>query len=178
MPNEPITDLVQIQLDSTAKGEANLAFRDFVNHALELSDRRLNAVVQDITEQVWSHIDCRTCANCCKTQQPVFSRTEAQRIAAYLGVTLQDLVAQYLVSDADVGKYITQQLPCPFLENNLCTIYSVRPAVCKNYPHLHRNLRSRLWQLLDNAGVCPIVYNVLERLKTQVGFQHLTPERP
>lgn len=176
MPNEPITDLVYIELDSTAKEQENLAFRSFVKNDLELSDRRFNAVVQETTEQVWSHIDCRTCANCCKTQQPVFSRPEAQRIATYMGMTLQDLVAHYLTSDADVGKYITQQRPCPFLENNLCTIYTVRPAVCKNYPHLHRNQRSRLWQLLDNASVCPIVYNVLERLKTQVGFRHVTPE--
>jgi Fe-S-cluster containining protein len=176
MPHEPITDLVYIQLDSTAKEQENLAFRGFVKHDLALSDRRLNAVVQETTEHVWSYIDCRTCGNCCKTQQPVFSRTEAQRIATYLGLTLKDLVAQYLTSDADVGKYITRQLPCPFLENNLCTIYPVRPAVCRNYPHLHRNVRSRLWQLLDNASVCPIVYNVLESLKTQFGFQHLTPE--
>jgi Fe-S-cluster containining protein len=176
MPNEPITDLVFIQHDSTAKEEENLAFRTFVKTGLELSDRRLNAVVQEITEQVWSDIDCRTCANCCKIRQPALSRHEAQRIATHLGMTLQDLVAQYLTSDADVGKYTTQQCPCPFLEDNLCTIYTVRPAVCKNYPHLHRNLRSRLWQLLDNASVCPIVYNVLESLKARFGFRHMKPE--
>lgn len=169
MPNEPITDLIYIQLDNTAKEQENLAFCGFVKNDLELSDRQLNAVVQETTEQVWSYIDCRTCANCCKTQQPVFSRREAQRIATYLGMTLQDLVARYLTSDADAGKYITQQRPCPFLENNLCSIYTVRPAVCRNYPHLHRNQRSRLRQLIDNASVCPIVYNVLESLKTQFG---------
>jgi Fe-S-cluster containining protein len=176
MPHEPITDLVYIQLDSAAKEQENLAFRGFVKNDLELSDRRLNAVVQETTERVWSSIDCRTCANCCKTQQPVFSRPEVQRIADYLGMTLQDLVVHCLTSDADAGKYITRQCPCPFLENNCCTIYTVRPAVCKNYPHLHRNLRSRLWQLLDNASVCPIVYNVLESLKTRFGFRHMTPE--
>ena len=47
---------------------------------------------------------------------------------------------------------------------------TVRPAVCANYPHLHRNFRSRLWQAIDNADTCPIVYNVLERLKQRLGF--------
>ena len=177
MPHEPITDLVYIQLDSTTKEQENLDFRSFVKIDLELSDRRLNAVVREITEQVWSSIDCRTCANCCKSRQPVFSRSEAQRIATYLGTTLKDLAAHYLTSDADVGKYTTRQCPCPFLENNLCTVYTVRPAVCQNYPHLHRNLRSRLWQLLDNASVCPIVYNVLESLKARLGFRHLQSKR-
>lgn len=176
MSNEPITDLAHIQSDSMAKEQENLDFRIFVKAELELSDRRLNAVVRKTTEQVWSYIDCRTCANCCKTQQPAFSRAEAQRVATYLGMTLQELAAHYLTSDADAGKYVTQRCPCPFLENNLCTIYTVRPAVCQNYPHLHRNLRSRLWQLLDNASVCPIVYNVLERLKTRLGFRHTTSE--
>jgi Fe-S-cluster containining protein len=169
--NDPITDLAHIQQAAAAKEQENLAFRIFVKADLELSDRRLNAIVQDTTAQVWSGIDCRTCANCCKTQHPLFSRTEAQRIAEYLGLSLQELRERYLTSNAEAGKYMTQQLPCPFLQDNLCTIYPVRPAVCANYPHLHRNLRSRLWQVIDNASHCPIVYNVLERLKVQLRFQ-------
>jgi Fe-S-cluster containining protein len=171
MPDAPITDLVVIQQACTAREEENLAFREFVKIELELSDRRLNTEVQETTEQVWAGIDCRTCANCCKTLHPLFSRTEVQRVAAFLGMSLEELRSRYLTSDAETGRYITQQLPCPFLENNLCTIYPVRPSVCVNYPHLHRNFRSRLWQAIDNAGVCPIVYNVLERLKVQWKFQ-------
>ena len=170
MHNEPITDLVYIQQASAAREEENLAFRGFVKAELELSDRRLNAIVRETTEQVWAGIDCRTCANCCKTRQPLFSRTEAQRIATYLGVSLEELRARYITDDAEAGKYTTRQIPCPFLDNNLCTIYPVRPAVCVHYPHLYRNFRSRLWQAIDNASTCPIVYNVLERLKERLGF--------
>jgi hypothetical protein len=170
MHHEPVTDLVYIQHACAAREEENLAFRGFVKAELALSDRRLNAIVRETTEQVWAGIDCRTCANCCKTQQPVFSRTEAQRIATYLGIPLEELRARYLTADAEAGKYTTQQLPCPFLDNNLCTIYPVRPAVCVHYPHLYRNFRSRLWQAIDNASVCPIVYNVLERLKKRLDF--------
>jgi Fe-S-cluster containining protein len=68
----------------------------------------------------------------------------------------------YLTSDADSGKAITRELPCPFLEGNLCPLSAVRPAVCAGYPHLQRNVRSRLWQTIDNAAVCPIVFHVLE----------------
>ena len=171
MPDKLITDLVQIQRATAAQDDENLAFRTFVKAELELSDRSLNTVVRDTTAQVWAHIDCRTCANCCRTRHPVFSRAEVQRIAAYLGVTMEHLRTHHLTSDADSGKYITRDLPCPFLDGNLCSIYEVRPSVCADYPHLRKNFRSRVWQVLDNATVCPIVYNVLERLKKHLGFQ-------
>jgi uncharacterized protein len=171
MPDELITDLVQIQCAAATQDDENLAFRTFVHVELALSDRRLNTVVQETTAQVWEHIDCRTCANCCRTRQPVFRRAEVQQIAAYLGVTVEHLRVHHLRSDAASGKYITQNLPCPFLDGNLCSIYEVRPAVCADYPHLQKNFRSRLWQVLDNATVCPIVYNVLERVKKSLGFQ-------
>jgi Fe-S-cluster containining protein len=170
MPDDILTDLTQIQRASLAKEDENTAFRAFVKMEVELSDRRLNTLVNETTSQVWKHIDCRSCANCCRTRQPVFSRVEVQRIAAYLGLTLEEMRTRYLTSDAETGKYITQGLPCPFLDGNLCSIYEVRPAVCAGYPHLHRNFRSRLWQVIDNAETCPIVYNVLERLKKSLGF--------
>lgn len=170
MPDDLITELSVIEQTTAAKEEENLAFRQFVKADLEHSDRRLNAIVQEMTQEVWAHIDCRTCANCCKTRHPSFSRPEMQRIAEYLGTTLQDLRERYLVSDPDIGKYTTRELPCPFLKENLCSIYDVRPSVCSDYPHLHRNFRSRLWQTLDNAATCPIVYNVLERLKKRLAF--------
>jgi len=170
MPDEVITDLAQIQRASVAKEDENDAFRTFVKLEVELSDRRLNTLVSETTAQVWKHIDCRTCANCCRTRHPVFTRTEVQRIAAHLGLTLEEVRSRYLTSDAETGRYITRELPCPFLDGNLCGIYEVRPAVCADYPHLQRNLRSRLWQVIDNATTCPIVYNVVERLKKSLGF--------
>ena len=170
MPDEIITDVTQIQRATVAKADENTAFRTFVKLDVDLPDRRLNALVSETTSEVWKHIDCRSCANCCRTRQPVFSRTEAQRIAAYLGISLEALRARYLTPDAETGRYITQALPCPFLDGNLCSIYEVRPAVCADYPHLHRNFRSRLWQVIDNAETCPIVYNVVERLKRALGF--------
>ncbi len=176
MDDDLITDLTYIQEASEAKERENAAFREFVRWDVELPDRRLNAIVQQTTEQVWARIDCRACANCCKTRYPTFSRKEAQRIAEYLGMTLEDLRTRYLTFDGEVGKYTTRDLPCPFLSENLCSIYDVRPSVCAGYPHLHRNFRSRLWQISDNAETCPIVYNVLERLKDRLGFRAEGPK--
>ena len=169
MSDELITDLVHMQRATQVQEAENLAFRSFVKIELPLSDRRLNALVQQTTQEVWAGIDCRACANCCKTSHPLFSKAEVERIAAHLGTTAEDVRARYL-EPSEAGKYTTRQLPCPFLQDNLCTIYPVRPAVCAGYPHLQRNFRSRLWQVIDNAAVCPIVYHVLARLKAQYGF--------
>ncbi len=81
MPDDPITDLAYIERMSKANQQENLDFRDYVRADLDLSDYRLHAVVQQATQEVWTHIDCRTCANCCKTRHPLFSRAEVQRIA-------------------------------------------------------------------------------------------------
>src|SRR5262245_57078362 len=103
MPDEITTDLTQIQRATMAKENENVEFRTFVKLEVDLSDRRLNTLVRETTSEVWQHIDCRSCANCCRTRQPVFSRTEAQRIAAYLGLSLEALRARYLTSDAETG---------------------------------------------------------------------------
>jgi hypothetical protein len=170
MADTVITDLIYIQRATAAREKENDRFQNFIKMDLELSDRRLNTIVNETTAAVWQHIDCRTCANCCQRQHPVFSRTEAQRVADYLGLTLEALRCRYLTPHAETGKYITRDLPCPFLDGTLCSIYAVRPAVCAGYPHLQRNFRSRLWQAMENAAVCPIVYNVMERLKKRLGF--------
>jgi hypothetical protein len=104
MPDEIITDLTQIQRATVAKEDENAEFRTFVKLEVELSDRRLNALVSETTSEVWKHIDCRSCANCCRTRQPVFSRAEAERIAAYLGISMEELRARYITSDAETGK--------------------------------------------------------------------------
>jgi Fe-S-cluster containining protein len=173
--DKPVTDLAYIEQTAKAKEQENLDFRAYVRADLDLSDYRLNAIVQQATEAVWAHIDCRTCANCCKTRHPVFSRAEVQRIADYVGITAAELRARYLEVDQESAKYVTRALPCPFLQDNLCSIYEVRPSVCAGYPHLHRNFRNRLWQTLDNAETCPIVFNVLERLKPRLGFRVQSP---
>jgi Fe-S-cluster containining protein len=176
MPDEPITDLSYIEQAAKDNERENEQFREYVKADLDLSDYRLNGIVQQATQEVWAHIDCRTCANCCKTRHPLFSRVEVQRIADYLGMTAAELRARYLETDKETAKYTTRKLPCPFLQDNLCSIYDVRPSVCAGYPHLHRNFRNRLWQTIDNAATCPIVFNVLERLKGRLGFRMQTPE--
>ncbi len=66
---------------------------------------------------------------------------------------------------------------CIFLDGNDCTIHEARPDTCKLFPHLVRgagSIESRMWQMIDRATYCPIVYNTLEKYKDIVSFQRPT----
>lgn len=59
-------------------------------------------------------------------------------------------------------------MPCPLLENDRCTRYEHRPRDCASYPHLQKDrFVSRASNTVANCSVCPIVYNVFERLKDE-----------
>jgi Fe-S-cluster containining protein len=40
-------------------------------------------------------------------------------------------------SDSD-NPWQTRSTPCPFLKNNLCSIYEDLPAECSGYPYLYK----------------------------------------
>ena len=83
---------------------------------------------------------CAKCGICCgdtkeKTRHILLLRTEAEQIAT---ATLQ-LISEFTVKIKDKTPYSyemkkTKEGKCVFLDNNCCTIYSVRPLICRFYP--------------------------------------------
>ncbi len=76
-----------------------------------------------------------------------------------------DFIETYLRLDED-GDYVVKKTPCPFLgADNLCGIYEVRPSDCERFPYTNEDVFLKRPQLtLKNAGFCPAVYYVLEKL--------------
>ena len=63
---------------------------------------------------------------------------------------------------------------CVFLDGKDCTIYDDRPDTCRRFPHMVRgngSIASRMWQFIDRACYCPIVYNALEAFKEETKFR-------
>lgn len=126
---------------------------------------QLLRALPDLDEEAFSHIDCLSCANCCKHYSPRFKMPDIKRIARRLRMKESDFIAQYLRMDED-GDYVVTSSPCPFLgEDNYCSIYEDRPRDCARYPYTSEDVLVKQVRLsLKNASVCPAVFYVLERL--------------
>jgi Fe-S-cluster containining protein len=165
-----ITDLVQIRVLGEKKRDENMRFRRFLK-SRDHSDRILRRIAEGIEEQ----IDCTQCANCCKVATVQVSERDAERLAKYLRVPVARFQAEYTVETEDEGRILRRdgQTGCVFLDGRDCTVYDARPDICQRFPHMVRgngSIASRMWQFVDRACYCPIVYNSLESFKEELRF--------
>jgi Fe-S-cluster containining protein len=165
-----ITDPSDVERLAEERSDENWGFRTFLK-GLDWPDRRLDAVVHEISADVTARIDCTACANCCKVLGCALVDGEIERLARLLQIDKVEFGERYVTVDGNGNKAINAQ-PCPLLAGNLCSVYEDRPEDCQGYPHLHKpGFRRRLFGVMQNASVCPIVYNTLERLKDCLGWR-------
>lgn len=166
-----ITDLSEIARLSERNRDRNMEFRTFLKCSSRWADgKRLDALVHEILAQVTAAIDCTACANCCREKGVAVEAEEIERLARHMGISAQEFEERHVAIDA--GEKFMPETPCPFLDGNLCTVYEDRPAVCREFPHLHKEgFRQRLFGVVDNSATCPIVFNVLEELKRRTRWR-------
>jgi len=166
-----ITDLVQIKLLGEKKRPENERFRRHLK-THDHSDRVLRRIAEGVEEQ----IDCTVCANCCRVATVKLSERDVERLARYFRITPAAFVSEYTIESEEEGTILrrTEEVGCVFLEGTACTVYEARPETCQRFPHLVRgngSIASRMWQFIDRACYCPIVYNALEEFKKETGFR-------
>lgn len=168
-----VTDLIQIKTLGEKKLKENELFRRHLKRR-NFSDFRFRRVAEEIE----AAIDCRACANCCKVAETNLTKRDVERLAKYYGMPPQQFVNQFTTASAfeEEEEVILRrrETGCIFLEGNDCTVYDARPDTCRNFPHLVRgagSFESRMWQFIDRATYCPIVYNALEAYKEITNFQ-------
>ena len=126
-------------------------------------------------KEIFGSIDCTRCANCCKTMRLGLNDEDIIRITKHLGMSIGDFTERYLDSDdkndlfSEEPQKALKQQPCPFLDgDNRCSIYEVRPEVCREYPHTDKEgFVFRTMGIADNALNCPAVFWIVERMKDE-----------
>jgi uncharacterized protein len=168
---EMITDLETIARLAQRNERKDFAFRSFLKGELDWSSRKLDALVHEIYRSVTSEIDCTECGHCCRVMMPSLHPGDAERLAQRFGTDTQEFEDRYVIAD-EFGEQALAETPCPFHDGMKCTVYEDRPRDCRDYPHLHKkDFSTRLLAVLENAEICPIVFNVLEQLKERFNWR-------
>ncbi len=144
----------------------------FKEHLDKLDGNHVDTLVNTINEQIAPRIDCTTCGNCCKSLMVNITQPEVERLAVFLETDVDRLKEKYVETSQEGSMMVLNAIPCHFLKGTSCSIYEHRFTECRDFPALHRsNFKERLFSTFMHYGRCPIIYNVVEELKTQTGFR-------
>lgn len=143
--------------------------RKFLATLKKKAPKNLDKIVQEVHTEVFREIDCTKCANCCKILGPLFTESDISRIAKHFRMRLPVFEDMYLRVDEDNDK-VFKSMPCPFLgEDNLCSIYDIRPKACREFPHTDRNKIYQINHLtIQNTLICPAVCLFVEKLQERL----------
>jgi len=158
----------EVYFAAMKREKQNIRFRIYLKNNADPDE--LDRQFKDLHDELFLGYDCRACANCCRVFYITLEENEVDSIADFLGVTRQDIVKR-LHARSDGGYGVKP--PCCFLgADGNCAIYERRPLVCRDYPHTDKPERLyRLINTLATAEQCPIVYEIIERLKTMYRFE-------
>ena len=169
-PERVLTDLVQIRRLGEKKRDENMKFRVYLK-THEWVERQFRRAAQEVEDQ----IDCRQCAECCRVTEIEPTDRDIEKLARFLRIKVRDFIEQYTMTAKDGSRILKRtEAGCVFLDGNDCTVYEARPADCDRFPHLIRgagSIPSRMWQFVDRATYCPIVYNWMEAAKDLTRFR-------
>jgi uncharacterized protein len=144
--------------------------RRFLTRLENDTPRGLDRIAVETNVEVWKETDCLSCANCCKTMTPTFTNTDVKRISNHLDMTEEAFRAKWLYKARD-GDWMNKKQPCQFLnlEDNKCSIYSVRPADCAGFPHhTKRKMVDFMHVFKQNVEYCPATHRLVERMKERM----------
>lgn len=121
----------------------------------------LSSLYSEMSE-IYAHVNkftpCKKgCSHCCYIPVSI-SELEAELIEKTLKIKRK----KFSVHDK------TQDIPCPFLKNNSCSIYDVRPFVCRRHVVL---TKSSYWCELERCN--RVKMPLLNFTEIQKSFEHL-----
>jgi hypothetical protein len=93
---------------------------------------------------------CQGTGKCCKSGKLdgyVYLTLEDRRqIAKHLGLSTQQFTRRYVAKNENEFHFKQLKGNCPFLEQNQCSIYNVRPLQCRTWPFWPENMKRDTWE--------------------------------
>jgi Fe-S-cluster containining protein len=101
---------------------------------------------------------CQQTGHCCTARHDgvgyvYLSVEDRERLAAHLGLTLEDFVARHCQVSAGDLHLADPQRPCGFRDGHHCGVYEARPTQCRTWPFWPENMSEATWN--EAARTCP-----------------------
>lgn len=150
-------------------GSENFAFRRYLKRHAD--PEKLDLQFLELHKELFASYDCSKCRNCCREFCACFREDELEQSAVALGMTADEFREKYLKYDKAEGKYCTNNVPCDFFDERECKLEGHKPEDCKKFPFTDQPDRiGSLLNIIDFSTICPVVYEMLERLKEKYKF--------
>lgn len=160
----------EVYEEAKKRADENLLFRNFLK--ANADERELDKQFRRLHNEIFSGYDCDKCRNCCKEYDIFIPEQDLERDAKKLGMKKSVFISLFLERDKDDGSYVVRKKPCIFLEpDGKCVLGNCRPKECKEYPYTNQPERFHsLYNMLETIEVCPVAFEIYERLKEEYGF--------
>ena len=159
----------EVKKAAKLKEDENFRFRTFLK--IHADEEDLDRRCKRLHEQLFKGYDCNQCRNCCKEYPGGIPTEDFEKVAKHLKITKEQLI-EFFLEPGEPGEYRTKHIPCDFLKKDgSCMLGDCKPQSCKNYPHTNQPGRLHsLFGMLDIIEVCPVAFEIFERLKSEYGF--------
>lgn len=138
----------------------------FLNRLNREKTKGLDKLSARLEPEVWKETDCLSCANCCRTMTPTFTKKDINRISKHFDMSPEAFAKKWLKKDR-AGDMLNKVEPCQFLnlEDNKCSIYAIRPNDCSSFPHFPKKVLSFIHVHKQNIEYCPATYKMVEKMQ-------------
>ena len=162
------TNLLKIKQLASIRENENIRFRLFLKGK---DFDRIDRIAHRLHKEITGRIDCTLCGNCCIELQTELHKEDIEVLAEFENITSEQYKDDYCEID-EFNEIYLKAIPCRYLEDKKCSIYDKRPKECRGFPYTHKEqFISRSLGMLNFYEFCPIVFNLMEKLKDETRFR-------
>jgi len=161
------TNLSKIKQKAAEREDENFRFRAFLKSK---DSDKVDKIVHQLHKDIAQQIDCKLCGNCCIQLKPRLNEKDITTLAQLENVSSEKYMEDYC--ENDFGDIYLKNIPCRYNNEKKCSIYENRPTQCGKFPYTdEEGFTSRSLGMIGFYEICPIVYNLMERMKVEIRFR-------